>query len=158
VSIICISEQETQILISTTSKDPQLEMMHTFFSKDNHVSTVHSENNPAPLSEAGAQTTKPRATFQNLADLVSYPSDLSSEDSESSDEDNSTGERSPERSGRLPAVPPRKRKKLDVSYRVQREQKRKQRSEELEKALKDLEKLLKSKKTKFVGGMQGLQA
>lgn len=102
--------------------------MRTFFSKgsvDVLPMEVDSVNNPGP-----AQTTEPSATIQSrcIADLVNYPSDLSSEeDSESSDsDDEENSEIEGKLSGRLSAVPPRKRKKLDVPYRVQREQKRTQ--------------------------------
>ena len=62
-------------------------------------------------------------------------------------------------------VPPCKRKKLDIPFCEQREQKRAQHqicqqeeAEEMARVLVDLEKLLKSKKTKFVGDDRRLQA
>jgi len=99
---------------------------------------------------------------ESFADQVDYQSNHSSEaDSSASDSENSITAGAEH----APAVPPRKRKKLDIPFREQREQKRAQHqirqqeeAEEMARALVDLEKLLKSKKTKFVGGDQGLQA
>jgi hypothetical protein len=101
-------------------------MMCTFFSKgsvDVMPMEVDSANNPGL-----AQTTEPSATIQCITDLVNYPSNLSSEeDSESSNsDDEENSEIEGKLSGHLLAVPPRKRKKLDVPYHVQREQKRTQ--------------------------------
>jgi len=61
-------------------------------------------------------------------------------------------------SGKLPAVPPLKRRKLEVPYRVQREKDRAVQMEKLKSALHDVGKLLKSAKTQFLGGVNGLQA
>ncbi|KAG1833187.1 hypothetical protein EV424DRAFT_1533309 [Suillus variegatus] len=60
-------------------------------------------------------------------------------------------------SGKLPAVPPPKRWKLKVPYRVQREKDKAVQMEKLKSELQDVDKLLKSAKTKFVGGVNGLQ-
>ncbi|KAG1866359.1 hypothetical protein C8R48DRAFT_600387 [Suillus tomentosus] len=61
-------------------------------------------------------------------------------------------------SGKLPAVPPLKRWKLEVPYRVQCQKDRAAQMEKLKSGLQDVDKLLKSAKTKFVGGVNGLQA
>jgi hypothetical protein len=61
-------------------------------------------------------------------------------------------------SGKLPAVPPLKRRKLEVPYCVQRQKDRAAQMEKLKSGLQDVDKLLKSAKTKFVGGVNGLQA
>ncbi|KAG1732059.1 hypothetical protein EDB19DRAFT_1640483 [Suillus lakei] len=61
-------------------------------------------------------------------------------------------------SGKLPAVPPLKRWKLEVPHRVQRERDRSAQMEKLKSGLQDVDKLLKSAKTKFVSGVNGLQA
>jgi len=61
-------------------------------------------------------------------------------------------------SDRLPQVPALKRRKLDIGYRVARKKEQEQRAEDLQKAHDDIEKLIKSKKTKFIGGINGLQA
>lgn len=100
--------------------------------------------------------------MESFADQVDYQSDHSSEaDSSASDSEDSITAGTK----RVPAVPPHKRKKLDIPFREWREQKRVQHqihqqeeAEEMARALVDLEKLLKSKRTKFVGGDRGLQA
>ncbi|KAF9237261.1 hypothetical protein BU15DRAFT_48987 [Melanogaster broomeanus] len=61
-------------------------------------------------------------------------------------------------SGRLPAVPPLKRRKLDIPLRLQGERAREVRGKELREGLAAINKLVKSQKTEFVGGPHGLQA
>ncbi|KAG2113838.1 uncharacterized protein F5147DRAFT_744070 [Suillus discolor] len=61
-------------------------------------------------------------------------------------------------SGKLPAVPPLKRWKLEVPHRVQHEKDRSAQMDKLKSGLRDVDKLLKSVKTKFVGGVNGSQA
>ncbi|KAH7917225.1 hypothetical protein BV22DRAFT_1108607 [Leucogyrophana mollusca] len=61
-------------------------------------------------------------------------------------------------SNRLPGIPPRKRQRLDVPRRVQQQCRNENQIEELKRALEDVKKLIKSKKTMFLGGLQGLQA
>jgi hypothetical protein len=58
----------------------------------------------------------------------------------------------------LPAVPPLKRRKLDISFRAQRKLDKEKRENERITALEAIEKLLKSKKTVFISGPSGLQA
>ncbi|KAF8871143.1 hypothetical protein BD779DRAFT_1454453 [Infundibulicybe gibba] len=58
----------------------------------------------------------------------------------------------------LPTVPPLKRRKLDVPYREARRLKREAQTSELMQAFEDITKMLTSKKTKFIGGINGLQA
>jgi len=62
------------------------------------------------------------------------------------------------KSDRLPAVPPPKRRRLDIPYRTQRELKQKERRLKWSEALVAIDKLLNSKKTKFISGPRGLQA
>lgn len=57
----------------------------------------------------------------------------------------------------LPRVPPRKRRKLDTPYRVQRERNRLARKRGLEESWMAISKLLQSKKTIFESGQLGLQ-
>jgi hypothetical protein len=146
------------ILMGHSSKDPQISMMRAFFKtplKDAGVAA------PSESTMTAAMEPTPDEN-RNFADLVNYPSDLSSDHSDSLDMLDNGVETSPTDSDEVchsqPIVPLRKRQRLDIPYRVQREQKRKQRLDDLENAFKDLEKLLKAKKTKFVGGVQGLQA
>lgn len=61
-------------------------------------------------------------------------------------------------SGLLPRVPPLKRRKLDISYRAERELRKQGKRNEREKAWDAIRKILASKKTNFVSGHQGLQA
>ena len=69
-------------------------MMCTIFAKNNNVLIVQPAKNPTPLLiSSTTQTSEPAVIFQDLSDLVSYPSDLSSKDNESSAEDNETRER-----------------------------------------------------------------
>ncbi|KAG1865569.1 hypothetical protein C8R48DRAFT_747672 [Suillus tomentosus] len=135
-----------------SSKDPQISMMCNFFkatsceSEDPDVMRRTSSTGPGP--PANNITMEPTTKNQNLADLVNYPSDLSNDEDGTTDdsEANTTHtEKSASPGCHQPAVLLRKRQKLDIPYH-------------LESAFKDLEKLLKVKKTKFVGGMQGLQA
>ncbi|KIK18907.1 hypothetical protein PISMIDRAFT_54765, partial [Pisolithus microcarpus 441] len=55
-------------------------------------------------------------------------------------------------------IPLFKRRRLDVPYRVQKQQKMDNRLLNLKTAFEDLDKMLKSAQTKFVGGQNGLQA
>lgn len=127
MSIICISEQEKWILISRTSKNFQLTMMCTIFAKNNNVLIVQPAKNPTPLLiSSTAQTSEPAVIFQDLSDLVSYPSDLSSKDNESSAEDNETRERLWRVVGVCQLFHLRSDKKLYVLYHMQWEQKKKQ--------------------------------
>ena len=59
---------------------------------------------------------------------------------------------------RLPAVPPRKRQRHEIPIRVQRERRDDERKKVLERALVAIQQLLRSKKTRFEGGQNGLQA
>ena len=120
--------------------------------------------NPKPSPATSTLSLTPSATpeiMENFADLVNYPSDLSDDsDSESGDESSVADDE--RQSHRLLAVPKLKRRKLDVPYHEQRRLLRnKRKSDELDEfqsAYTDIQKLNKAKKTKFVGGLQGLQA
>jgi hypothetical protein len=58
----------------------------------------------------------------------------------------------------LPCVPSLRRQKLDVSYRLQRQQKHEQKMDEMVKAHAEIKKLLISRKTQFIAGENDLQA
>ncbi|KAJ7127915.1 hypothetical protein C8R44DRAFT_911203 [Mycena epipterygia] len=97
------------------------------------------------------------------AELVNFESD----DSDDSDEDSSGSDADDEletdpvpstSSSRLPAAPPRKRRKLDIPVREMRKMARQKKSKELQKALDDIQKLIRSNKTVFVAGRNGLQS
>ncbi|KAG0692791.1 hypothetical protein DFH29DRAFT_817140 [Suillus ampliporus] len=75
----------------------------------------------------------------------------------SDESDNGTESDGDDSDGDQPAVPPLKRRKLDVPYREQRRLAKETRLDEMKKALTSIEKLLKAKKTVFVGGLNGLQ-
>ena len=60
-------------------------------------------------------------------------------------------------SGWSTLVPPHKRQKLDVPYRVQRQQQHEKNVDDLKKAHLNIVKLLASWKTKFMAGRNGLQ-
>ena len=136
-------------------------MMCNFFkpTSESEGADVARQTSTSSEPTANTITMEPATENQNFADLVNHPSDLSNDEDDTMTDDNEAENTLTEKSlGCQPAVPLRKRQKLDIPYRAQREQKRKQRLEDLENAFKDLEKLLRAKKTKFVGGMQGLQA
>ncbi|KAF8869856.1 hypothetical protein BD779DRAFT_1479391 [Infundibulicybe gibba] len=144
-----------------TSTDPQIVMMHNMFTaKPKPTSTVFV----GPLA----------STINHNAEMMmgepdpftGYWSDMSADDEEidgSEDEDGlGTGLEGPSvvasGSKRLPTVPPLKRQKLDVPYREARRLKREAQTSELMQAFEDITKMLTSKKTKFIGGINGLQA
>ena len=123
-------------------------MMHTMF--------MDPKPSIAASTASSTPSTSPEIT-EDFADLVNYPSDLSDDsDNESGDESSIIDDE--RHSHRLPAVPKLKRRKLDIPYREQRQLRSKERSDEFRSAYADIQKLNKAKKTKFVGGLQGLQA
>ena len=88
-----------------------------------------------------------------------YLSDIST-DSEDGEEESDVEEHARSGSmltGKLPVVRPLKRRKLEVSFRAQRQLDAAERKADKEKALEKIEKLLTSKKTIFAGGPHGLQ-
>ncbi|KAJ7091696.1 hypothetical protein C8R43DRAFT_908229 [Mycena crocata] len=91
--------------------------------------------------------------------MVDYPSEHSDsdEDTSGSDGDNEDDLPNASSSHRLPAVPPRKRRKLDVPAREMRKKKQAARQLEFQKALDDIQKQIKSKKTEFAAGRNSLQ-
>ena len=105
---------------------------------------------PAPFSQKPALTTVSRENYS-----INYPSDWSDDDSDI-DEDGNDADNEDQPRRAFP--PPLKRRKLDVSYRVQRAEKRAARILDFTAALKDIDKMIRSKKTKFVSGPHGLQA
>jgi hypothetical protein len=112
----------------------------------------------------------PQSLHVSPSEMVDYLSDHSSEDSGSDrdDEEDSGSDGDDEEDGpadtsnavshHLPAVPPLKRRKLDVPVREMKAKKHAHHCQELEKGFDDIEKLIHSLKTKFVGGREGLQA
>jgi hypothetical protein len=95
-----------KMLISCSSKDPQISMMRTFFM------TTSEGNNiliPSPADNA-IVAIEPSAENQSLADLVNYPPDISSEeskdDSDTDDDWDNLAEDMRGDEGRLAAVPP----------------------------------------------------
>ncbi|KAJ6489378.1 hypothetical protein DFH09DRAFT_948186 [Mycena vulgaris] len=92
------------------------------------------------------------------AEIVDYPSENSDSDEGSSNEgDDEDDAPIVSSSGRLPAVPPRKRRKLDVPARELRQRAQAARQLELHKALEDIEKQIKSRKAEFAAGRNSLQ-
>ena len=133
--------------------------MHTFFAPkpaaESHQKTSESRNSPLPKSQ-----TEPTETF---AEQVWFWSDMPS--SSSDDEFGTLDEEHPNHHDpghhaqpQSPCDLPRKRQKLDVSYRLQRQQKHDQKIDNMKKAHAEIEKLLILKKTQFVAGVNGLQA
>jgi len=109
------------------------------------------EPSPAPESQPDPNGMLPVQQFESFADQAGYDSDCKREDS------GSEAERDPEDADmgstkHMPAAPPHKWRKLEVSYLKQRRQLWVKLLEERTRALVDL------KKTVFVGGPQGLQA
>ncbi|KAG1727295.1 uncharacterized protein EDB91DRAFT_1061178 [Suillus paluster] len=108
------------------------------------------------------------ASHGAAAELRSHQLRYLSDDSDSESEppaDNSESEDSDSEitapatsSTRLPAVPALKRRRVDVLHCEQRRMKQEKYLEELKGALAAIEKHLKSKKTAFIGGLNGLQA
>lgn len=95
----------------------------------------------------------------SIYELVDHPSDNSSSDDDSgSDADDEDDDIPSSSSRRTPAVPPLKRRKLDIPIQKLRAQKREARLVSLQKALDDIKKLINSKKTEFVSGATGLQS
>jgi hypothetical protein len=131
-------------LIIWNSNDPQVLMMRTMFT------------NPKPSLAVSTASSTPEIT-EDFANLVNYPSDLSDDSNDESGNKSSVADNE-RHSHRLPAVPKLKRRKLDIPYREQRQLRSKERLDEFRSAYTDIQKLNKAKKTKFVGGLQGLQA
>ncbi|KAF8157614.1 hypothetical protein K438DRAFT_1620770 [Mycena galopus ATCC 62051] len=90
------------------------------------------------------------------AELVDYPSPLGGDESDDSSGNESDDEQRAS-SGCLPAAPPLKRRKLEVSVREQHRAKQANRVLEFQNALADIKKFLLSKKTHFDAGTNSLQ-
>lgn len=126
--------------------------MRTFFATKSASELQTSESQTTPLPKSQAETT------ETFAEQVLFWSDMPSS---SDDEFETLDEGHLDRHDvqpRLPCVPSRKRQKLDVSYRLQRQQKHEQKMDEMAKAHAEIKKLLISRKTQFVAGENGLQA
>ncbi|KAH6905764.1 hypothetical protein BKA70DRAFT_1499841 [Coprinopsis sp. MPI-PUGE-AT-0042] len=154
------------------SNDPRILLMMSMFGAK--PSIAHPPANPEPEHEiVGTPVHDLQVPY--FGDLVQYDSDIESDtDEEAANLVHSKGGRDrpgiapAERSegsgtGRvqqklLPAVPPLKRRKLDIPVRKEAEMKQKAELERLERGLKEISKLILSKKAKFVGGPNGLQA
>jgi len=136
--------------------------MYTFFApkpaSEAHQQTLESINFqqiPLPKSQ-----TEPTETF---AEQVWFWSDMPSSSSddkfETSDEEHlDHHDPGHHAQPQLPCGLPCKRQKLDVSYRLQRQQKHEQKIDNMKKAHTEIENFLVSKKTQFVAGENGLQA
>lgn len=132
-------------------------MMHTFFAtkpaSESHQKTSESINSKTtPILKSQAETT------ETFAEQVLFWSDMpsSSDDKfETSDEEHFN---QCDAQPWLPCVLPRKRQKLDVPYRLQRQQKHEQKLDKMAKAHAEIKTLLISRKTQFVAGENGLQA
>lgn len=116
------------------SKDPQILMMRNFFKATEGVAEQASAGH-VPASGNLNTVPEPATEDQNLSDLVKYPSDLSNDEDDATINDIEAENSShmggyPGPSQRQPAVPQRKRQKLDVPYRVQREQQKQQQLED----------------------------
>ncbi|KAF8130404.1 hypothetical protein K438DRAFT_1999438 [Mycena galopus ATCC 62051] len=131
--------------------------MRELFAKQ--PSALPTEHGSGGLKDLGPNlSTEPEIT---PAELVAYSSDdTDSSDSETDDEDDqpSLAPKPSTSSSRLPAVPPLKRRKLDIPVRQMRKIAREKKAEELKKAFTDIKKLMKSKKTVFVAGNNELQS
>src|SRR5882757_6900780 len=90
---------------------------------------------PEPEHEAEPSEATRDTEFHSFASEVKFYSDSSSE----SDSDDEAGDTESE----IDVGVPRKRRKLDIQYKVQRKLKQEEASAEQAKALVDLEKLLK---------------
>jgi hypothetical protein len=79
------------------------------------------------------------------ADLVTFESDNSDEESDGSEADDELEESPPVASmssAQLPAVPPRKCRKLEIPAREMKKMAKEKRRKEYEKALKDIQKYI----------------
>jgi len=157
--------QNQLISAPTRSTNPSVTMMHRFFQpKTKLTSSAAVENLPEPDQRS---TALPELLFERY---TGYLSDLSDDEDLDSESDNdsewASGWQGVVESISISravqpqpaAQPPRKRRRLDVPYQVQRALDSKARIVEREKALKDIRKLRQSAKTNFVSGLQGLQA
>ncbi|KAJ7697544.1 hypothetical protein B0H16DRAFT_1749993 [Mycena metata] len=150
------AEARTRELKRTEAKastDPQIVMMRNMFAPKPPPPVQQPP--PPPQQELSA----PPASL-SPAELVDYPSDHSESDEDSGSDADDEGGNIASASGtsrRLPAVPPRKRRKLDVPAREMRKRKQAAHQLEFEKALADIQKQIKSKKTKFDAGHNSLQ-
>lgn len=143
-------------------KNPQISMMRTFFAPKTvppQLGRQTTESTASLLQTTPPESlTEPNGTF---SEQVMFWSDMSSSSDEFETLDEEQGSCDhldlAVEARRLPQVPPRKRQKLEVSYRAQRQQQREQNINNLKKAHIDIEKLLASRKTKFVAGENGLQ-
>jgi hypothetical protein len=131
-------------------------MRNMFTAKPTATNTISGDNTSPPNDIPIIR--------ESFAHTVAYLSSDSSEgdiDDDRSDDDRSDDDQTPgliSKNNRLPVVPPPKRRRLDIPYRTQRKLKRQERMLKWKDALIAVERLLKSKKTKFISGLQGLQA
>jgi hypothetical protein len=126
---------------------------------------------PVPVLPRGAVPSKTASSTPYSLDsddlFEGYASDRSCQtltDSEEEREEDEEATRLPHISSIHPSenfgirpVAPRKRKRLDVSYRQQRQQKQQAKEEQYHAALTSLDKRIRSKKSVWVGGQGGLQ-
>jgi hypothetical protein len=137
--------------------NPQIPLMCTFLAPKTVPLLQQTTESATALSQTTTLSKSSAEPKESFAEQVLFWSDMPSSSSEdeigSSNEDR--GNHHPP--DLLPRVPPCKRQKLDVPFRVQRQQRRKQKIDDLKKAHVEIKKLLASQKTQFVAGQNGLQ-
>jgi hypothetical protein len=122
-----------------------------FSAKPTAINTISNDNTSPPDNIP--------IIHKSFAHTVAYLSCDSSKDN--IDDDQSNNDQPPgliSKSHRLPVVLPLKRRHLDIPYRTQHKLKWQEQMLKWKDALVAVERLLKSKKTKFISGLQGLQA
>ena len=140
-------------------------MMHSFFQPKTTSTPPAAVDNLPELEKSMASGKPPFERYIHyLSDMSNVDEDLDSESDENHEWASDRGESgmasvlSTLQAVPLAAQPPCKHQKLDVPYRAQRSLDSKAHIVEWEKALKDICKLRQAAKTKFVSGLQGLQA
>ncbi|OAX34548.1 hypothetical protein K503DRAFT_747250 [Rhizopogon vinicolor AM-OR11-026] len=133
-----------------TSDKPQVAFMRQWCApKASASGTSHDAQPAGSLDSDTVRQLQPGGIAIDFAGYLSDESKDNSSDDSDSDEDTHKC---------LPAVPPLKRRKLDIPFRTQRKLDKERREDERRTALEAIEKLLQSKKTAFISGPSGLQA
>jgi len=146
-------------------------MMRNFFTQPQKVVPQAPRNDIDPIvSTSGRVAGTPSALIDGVLTQCGYLSDIMTDSESDTDHGIEAGTHIgldvrthsvPVESalmGRLPAVHPLKRCKLDVPARTQCMASTAEQYNTQAKALEEIEKLLKLKKTEFLGGPHGLQA
>lgn len=137
--------------------DPQVAMMREMCCKQSRSqSPVHNELEAMETPEMEAKETLLQ-TFQ-LAYAVDYLSNMSDDNTVLNGHGNADNKEAEALGHKTHQLLPLKWRKLKVSYHEQCNQKRTKHMTSLATALKDIDHLIKSKKTKYLSGLQGLQA